>query len=84
MAKKTKKRTDGPRLSERQLYRPGMERVVGTPAAAPVGKPLAVTARPADEDLAEEYRYVLTDLKKIGWLALAMLVSLVALALIVI
>ena len=87
MAKKTKKRTSsgGPRLSERQLYQPGMENVaVPSAVVAPANKALSVAAQPADEDLAAEYRYVLTDLKKIAWLALAMLVLLIALAFIVV
>ena len=84
MAKKTKKRRRSPRLSERQLYRPGMDSVVGGAAAAPASKTSAATKRPADEDLAEEYRYVLTDLKKIAWLVLAMLVLLIALAFVVV
>lgn len=86
MAKKTKKRSNGgPRLSERQLYQPGMGGApVPSAAAVPVGKMVAVAAQPADEDLATEYRYVLTDLKKIAWLALAMLVLLVVLAFVVV
>jgi len=83
MAKKTKKRsTRRPRLSERQLYQPGVDGVSAVPSAALVTKP--VTAQPDDEDLAAEYRYVLTDLKKIAWLALAMLVLLVVLAFVVV
>lgn len=86
MAKKTKKRSNGgPRLSERQLYQPGMDGIVGVATAAPTIKvPAVVAAQPVDDDLAAEYRYVLTDLKKIAWLALAMLVLLVALAFIVV
>jgi hypothetical protein len=87
MAKKSKKRTisGGPRLSERQLYQPGVERVVApSTAVAPASKAVAVAAQPADDDLAAEYRYVLTDLKKIAWLALAMLVLLIVLALVVV
>lgn len=87
MAKKSKKRTSsgGPRLSERQLYQPGMQAVAApSTAVAPTRKAAAVNAQPADEDLAAEYRYVLTDLKKIAWLALAMLVLLIALAFVVV
>jgi len=86
MAKKTKKYSNGrPRLSERQLYQPGMGSTAAPSAAViPAVKAVAVAAQPADEDLAAEYRYVLTDLKKIAWLALAMLVLLVALAFIVV
>ena len=86
MAKKTKKRSNGgPRLSERQLYQPGMDGAAVSPATViPAAKAVAVAAQPADEDLATEYRYVLTDLKKIAWLAVAMLVLLVVLAFVVV
>ena len=86
MAKKTKKRSSGgPRLSESQRYQPGVDGIGGQAAAVvqPV-KAVAATAQPADVELVEEYRYVLTDLKKIAWLALAMLTLLVALAFIVV
>jgi len=43
----------------------------------------AVRARPAVQasDLREEYRYVITDLRRIGIIAVAMLAVLIALAL---
>ncbi|MBN2393444.1 MAG: hypothetical protein JXR84_22115 [Anaerolineae bacterium] len=85
MAKKTKKRKIGePRLSERQLYQPGMAGVGGGSAAASATKTAATLAQPDDEDLVAEYRYVLTDLKKIAWLAMAMLVLLIVLAFVVV
>ena len=85
MAKKTKKRSNGgPRLTERQLYQPGMSGVGATSVAAPMIAAAAVAVEPADDDLAAEYRYVLTDLKKIAWLAVAMLVLLVVLAFVVV
>ena len=85
MAKKTKKRgRERPRLTERQLYQPGMAGVSGVPTVASVAKAAAVAAQPDDEDLVAEYRYVLTDLRKIAWLALAMLVLLVVLAFVVV
>jgi hypothetical protein len=80
MAKKTKKRSSGPRLSESQRYKPGENGI----AAVPMRQAVAVSAQPADADLVEEYRYVLTDLKKIAWLALAMLALLIVLAFIVV
>ncbi len=69
MAKKSRRT---PQLSDAQLYRPGAkaDAVVETP----------VTTAVSEETLAEEYRYVLTDLKKIAWLALVMLGLLIALA----
>ncbi|HOT92880.1 MAG TPA: hypothetical protein PLJ78_17005 [Anaerolineae bacterium] len=80
MAKKTKKSYRGPRLSEAQRYRP--EAKVG--AAAPVSQPVVASVVPADADLMEEYRYVLTDLKRIAWLAVAMLALLIVLAFIIV
>ena len=86
MAKKTKKRSNGgTRLSDRQLYQPGMDgAAVPSAKVIPAAKAAVVAAQPADEDLAAEYRYVLTDLKKIAWLAVAMLALLVVLALVVV
>ncbi len=86
MAKKTKKRSNGrPRLSERQLYQPGMDNAARPSATVvPAARVVAVAAQPADEDLAVEYHYVLTDLKKIAWLAAAMLALLVVLAFVVV
>jgi len=85
MAKKTKKRSNGPRLSESQRYQPGVDGVaVPSAVIIPAVKAVAATAQPADEDLVEEYRYVLTDLKKIAWLAVAMLALLVVLAFVVV
>ena len=85
MAKKTKKRKTGkPRLSERQLHQPGMAGISGVSATASIAETVTSSAQPDDEDLAAEYRYVLTDLKKIAWLALAMLVLLIVLAFVVV
>jgi len=70
MAKKSIKRRD-PRLSEAQRY-------------APQPTSEAASGRVSDEaDLAAEYRYVFTDLKRIGVLALVMLAVLVVLALVI-
>lgn len=71
MAKKSNKRRE-PRFSEAQRYAP--QAAPGTASAARVGD---------EEDLAAEYRYVFTDLKRIGILALVMLAVLVALALVI-
>ncbi len=82
MGNKTRKKgKGGPRLSATQLHRPGTQAAVV--AAAP-RQPEVVKTPATDTDLVEEYRYVLTDLKKIAWLALAMLVLLIVLAFIVV
>jgi hypothetical protein len=79
MAKKTKKRSGAPRLTERQLHRPG-----SAPSAVPTFQAAGVPAQLAGDELADEYRYVLTDLKKIAWLALAMLALLIVLAFVIV
>jgi hypothetical protein len=56
-----KKSTNGPRLSPAQMVRPKGE----VPAAS-------VDAE-GPRDLTEEYSYVVADLKRIGFIALAML-----------
>lgn len=56
-----------PRLSEAQLRRPGSGETEKSPAVE-------------EQDLTEEYRYVLADLKRIGILALVMLALLIVLA----
>ena len=62
------KKKSSPRLSEAQLYRPGMDSASNR-------------AMQGDEqDLADEYQYVVADLKRIGFLALVMLALLVVLA----
>jgi hypothetical protein len=62
------------RLSEAQMIQPGIAEA--TPAATP--------ARPASKvvDLREEYRYVITDLERIGIIAVVMLAALIVLALV--
>lgn len=92
MAKKNKRRL--PRLSEAQRYQP---QAGATPAAAPTvtPSPRPVQPRrmppvfqaahvPTEEELKEEYRYVTTDLRRIGILALAMLAVLIVLAVVLI
>ena len=74
MAKKKR----APRLSEAQLYRP-TKNAVADVAAEEVPEDAS-----SAEVLAEEYQYVIQDLKKIGWLALAMLALLVVLALVIV
>ena len=73
-----KKKREAPRLSEAQLYRPTKNAVVDVAAE---GIPEDASAA---EVLAEEYQYVIQDLKKIGWLALAMLALLIVLALVIV
>ncbi len=79
MAKKTR-RSSGARLSEAQLYRP----TLGAPVAAKAVAAAPAAHVPTDEQLAQEYRYVTTDLKRIGVLALAMLVLLIVLAFVIV
>jgi len=62
------KKKSSPRLSEAQLYRPGSNAVKNNA----VGED--------EQDLADEYQYVVADLKRIGFLALVMLALLVVLA----
>ena len=82
MAKKSrrvKKKGRRVRLSPTQMVQPeGGEG--GEVADVPLP---AVRARPAVQasDLREEYRYVITDLRRIGIIAVAMLAVLIALAL---
>ncbi len=77
---KSKKR----KLSAAQTYRP----VEGAqPKATAKSKRRAAQTKhhiPTEEELAEEYRYVLTDLKRIGILALVMLALLIVLAIVLI
>ncbi len=78
---KNKKR----KLSAAQTYRP---QAGAAPASTKkAGKRRAAQTKhhiPTEEELAEEYRYVLTDLKRIGILALVMLALLIALAIVLI
>lgn len=59
------------RLSESQMRHPGMENVARGGAPDSSSKP---------SELAEEYRYVVTDLRRIGVIAAVMLAALVGLA----
>jgi hypothetical protein len=71
----SRKRDKDIRLSEAQLRQPGAERLV------PVEKGDAGPAQPEAFDLAEEYRYVTADLKRIAIIAAVMLTVLIVLAL---
>ena len=86
MAKKTgkKRSTTSPRLSESQLYRPRKAGIASDVAAPTIASKAVSSRAPSEEELQAEYRYVLTDLKKIAWLALAMLVLLVGLAIVIV
>jgi hypothetical protein len=78
MAKKSRrasKKDHSVRLSPAQMVQPG---TAETPSASPTIRARSAMQAP---DLQEEYRYVITDLKRIGVIAAAMLVVLVALAL---
>ena len=80
MAKKRKKKSRsqrkrrGPRLSPTQLAQPS-----AAPTAAQAGALGLPAAEPSD--LREEYRYVVTDLKRIAIIAVVMMVVMIALAL---
>ncbi len=78
---KSKKR----KLSAAQTYRP----VEGAQPKATTSAKKRRAAQPkhtipTEEELAEEYRYVLTDLKRIGILALVMLALLIVLAIVLV
>ncbi|MGC8838246.1 MAG: hypothetical protein ACP5UM_07505 [Anaerolineae bacterium] len=83
MAKKTRrahKRTQPPRTARVQVapqVRPEAQ------APARVAAAPAQPASPARVNFAEEYAYVLSDLKRIAIIAVAMLVVLVALSLVI-
>lgn len=73
MAKRADQKKDREiRLSETQMRHPGME-IGAVRQSSPAGE---------KADLAEEYGYVIRDLKRIAIIALVMLVVLVGLALI--
>ena len=86
MAKKTKKKRSAtsPRLTESQLYQPGRTGTAHPRAGVKASSEAASSRIPNEEELRGEYRYVLTDLKKIAWLALAMLILLVVLAMVIV
>ena len=63
------------RLSSAQLVQPDTDRAGGPAIGAPVEPPQSRLP-----DLREEYQYVIADLRRIGILAAAMLVVLVAVA----
>jgi hypothetical protein len=75
MAKKSRRKADQDiRLSEAQMRLPGTEGVVGP-------KPDdAVDSSSETPQLAQDYHYVLADLRRIGLIAIVMLGMLVALA----
>ena len=63
------------RLSEAQLRQPGLERAAAVDTEAPVAAAAHVS------DLAQEYRYVTADLRRIAIIAAVMLAVLITLAL---
>ncbi len=78
---KSKKR----KLSAAQTYRPAEGAQQMKAAAKPKRRSVQTKHHiPTEEELAEEYRYVLTDLKRIGILALVMLALLIVLAIVLI
>jgi hypothetical protein len=84
MSKKNRKKST-PRLSPAQLYRPGMATTPTAKAEEETPDVLPTAANvPSEETLAAEYQYVISDLKRIGVLALVMLVLLIVLAFVLI
>jgi hypothetical protein len=79
MAKKSRrvrKKSRPVHLSPSQMVQPGVHEMVDAPLVAAPARPV-----PKASDLQEEYRYVITDLKRIGVIAMAMLAVLIVLAL---
>jgi hypothetical protein len=78
MAKKTRRVRKGKqpvRLSAAQMVQPGAGEVAqSSSVAAPV------QSTPQAANLAEEYHYVIADLKRIGVIAVAMLAALIVVA----
>jgi hypothetical protein len=75
MAEKSRRNVDREiRLSETQMRQPGME---GMGEAEPTSS----SSSSQEPQLAEEYRYVVADLKRIAVIAAVMLVVLIGLAL---
>ncbi len=82
MAKKSRRaRRRQVRLSPAQMVRPTVDEAPVPPSAVVPLRPLPAGMVSATDDLREEYRYVIADLKRIGVLAVIMLVVLIALAL---
>ncbi len=76
MAKKSRRVKKQVRLSAAQMVQPMADDVAEAVAVA-----VPIRSVPQATDLRDEYRYVITDLKRIGVIALAMLAVLVVLAL---
>lgn len=74
MANKSRRNKDQEiRLSEAQMRRPGMEDTIRAEDSA--------SASSQTSELAQEYRYVVADLRRIGIIAAVMLAVLIGLAL---
>jgi len=63
------------RLSPAQMVQPGLDEIANASLEAAL-----VQSVPQTTNLEEEYRYVIADLKRIGIIAVGMLVVLIALA----
>jgi hypothetical protein len=83
MSKKNRKKST-PRLSQTQLYRPGMATTPTSKVAETTDVLQAAADVPSEETLVAEYQYVISDLKRIGFLALIMLILLIVLAIVLI
>ena len=81
MARKSRrvKKRRSVRLSSAQMVQPGGSEVDKTPDALPSAAPVRSVQQ--ESNLRDEYHYVITDLKRIGAIALVMLVVLIVLAL---
>ena len=86
MTKKSRKKRVS-KLSQAQRYSPdtgGISAPVQKTKTARVRRTTRGVHIPTDAELTEEYRYVLTDLRRIGLLAVAMLALLIVLAIILV
>ncbi len=80
MSKRRRRKTTRPRLSPAQMVRPEGGAEAPAPVTPSVREVQAPATRKALPDLREEYPYVVTDLRRVGIIALVMMVLLIGLA----
>ena len=80
-SRRTRRRSKSTRLSTTQLIRPGTETLLSEQQKPTTTQRATTTALP---NLAEEYRYVIADLKRIGIIAAVMLVVMIVTAIVLI